>query len=192
MAIDNTPPRLKLIITIAVITVITLVGIDFVLRGYYAYMSDEAQRLKLAPTTALNEHHAAEKAALAGAAMPIDQAMAQLAKGTRTDLVTPQPSDDLGPMTGWSKLPKPAPTAGPQGAAIAVPPTGHEPVMTGDAGALPPHDHAMHAGAADAGPPKPAPRAADGGAPKPAPRAPADGGAPKPAPRAPAKDAGQP
>ena len=188
MAIDNTPPRLKLIITIAVITVITLVGIDFVLRGYYAYMSDEAQRLKLAPTTALNEHRAAEKAAMAEAAMPLDQAMMQLAKGTRTDVIRPQASDDVGPMTGWSKLPKPAAAAdthsaagATDGGAAAAAPSGHEGVMTGDAGALPAHDHGGHAGAADAGARKPAPRGSG-----------ADGGAPKPAPRAPAKDAGQP
>jgi hypothetical protein len=189
MAIDNTPPRLKLIITIAVITVITLVGIDFVLRGYYAYMSDEAQRLKLAPTTALNEHRAAEKAALAEALMPLDQAMMQLAKGTRTDVVTPQASDDLGAMTGWSKLPKPAPTAGAHGAttagidggALPVPPSGHGGVMTGDAGALPAHDRGAHAGGADAGARKLMPRAPG-----------ADGGVANPAPRAPAKDAGEP
>ena len=49
MAIDNTPPRLKLIITIAAITVVTLVSIDFALRSYYNVMTETAQKEKLAP-----------------------------------------------------------------------------------------------------------------------------------------------
>jgi hypothetical protein len=168
MAIDNTPPRLKLIVTIAVITVITLVGIDFVLRSYYGYMTDDATHRKLAPTTALDEQHGVEKTALANA--NIDQSMAQLAKGSRTDIVKPSQSDDMGPMTGWSKLPKQAPPAGEHGGAHGAPPAGgHEPAMAGDAGAA--HgDAGVHA-AGDGGAPKPG---GDAGAPKP------DAGAPKP------------
>jgi len=113
MAIDNTPPRLKLIVTIAVITVITLIGIDFVLKSYYAMMTDQAQREKLAPTTDKDELHKAETVALTSGSMPIQKAMAAVAKGERPALITPQQSDDLGPMTGWSKLPKPAPTPHP-------------------------------------------------------------------------------
>lgn len=171
MAIDNTPPRLKLIITIAVITIITLVGIDFVLRSYYGYMNDDAQRRKLAPTTALDEQHKAEQAALTGA--NIDQSFAQFAKGSRTDVVKPQQSEDIGPMTGWSKLPKPAPTPESGGAGgHATPPAGHEGMHAGDAGALGTPAHLGGDGGAphgDAGAPH-----GDAGAPK------ADAGAPAP------------
>jgi hypothetical protein len=173
MAIDNTPPRLQLIVTIAVITVISLVGIDFVLRSYYGFMTDDAQQRKLAPTAALDEQHKAEKAALTSA--NIDQNIAQLAKGSRTDIVKPSQSEDMGPMTGWSKLPKPAPTPETGGAGShAAPPAGHESVHTGDAGALGTPAHM----AGDAGAPKPG---ADAGAP-PKPGAAADAGAPKGAP----------
>jgi hypothetical protein len=110
MAIDNTPPRLKLIVTIAVITVITLVAIDFATKSYFAMMTDEAKHEKIAPTRDKDEQMKAEQAALTGASMPIDQAMAQVAKGTRPDAITPNASDDVGPVTGWSKLPHPAPT----------------------------------------------------------------------------------
>jgi hypothetical protein len=103
MAIDNTPPRLKLIATIAVITVVTLIGINFVLESYYAMMSDEARHEKIAPTREKDEQHKAELAALSGASLPVDQAMAQLAKGTRPETISVQPSEDLAPMTGWSK-----------------------------------------------------------------------------------------
>jgi hypothetical protein len=161
MAIDNTPPRLKLIVTIAVITVITLVGIDFVLRSYYGYMNDDALRRKLAPTTALDEQHKAEKAALTAA--NIDQNMAQLAKGTRTDIVKPTQSEDMGAMTGWSKLPKAAPVVD-HGATAPAPAGGagggHDMHATGDAGAAP-APHAPPHGDAGA-PPKP-----DAGAPAP-------------------------
>lgn len=109
MAIDNTPPRLKLIVTIAVITVITLIGINFATQSYYAMMTDEASREKIAPTRDRNDQVKAEQAALTGASIPVEQAMAQIAKGTRPDSITPQPSDDTGPLTGWSKLPKAAP-----------------------------------------------------------------------------------
>ncbi len=167
MAIDNTPPRLKLIVTIAVITIITLIGIDFVLKSYYGYMTEDAQRRKLAPTTALDEHRKAEAAALKGGAEPLDQAMAQLAKGSRSELIAPKQSDDLGPMTGWSKLPKPAPTPEAHGGGAALPPPGHEGTTAGDAG--------VQAAAGDAGAPV---ATTDGGAPKPG--AAKDAGAPAP------------
>jgi hypothetical protein len=127
MATDNTPPRLKLIATIAVITVITLISLDFVFKSYFAMMSDEAQREKIAPTRERDEQQKAEQAALAKASIPIDQAMAQIAKAGRPEVITPQPSEDLGPMTGWSKLPKPAPTPLPK---APEPP----PAAVGDAG----------------------------------------------------------
>lgn len=109
MAIDNTPPRLKLIITIAAITVVTLVSIDFALRSYYNFMTEQAQKEKLAEPKELAAHRAAVDSALKGSA--VDQAMKDFAKGTRSELVTPKPSDDMGPMTGWTKLPKPLPVA---------------------------------------------------------------------------------
>jgi len=127
MAIDNTPPRLKLIVTIGIITVVTLVGIDFVFKSYYATMTDQAQREKIAPVKDREDQHKAEALALSQAAMPVDKAMAQLASG-RPDAITPQPSDDLGAVTGWSKLPHPTPVPAAHDATPA--PT------TSDAGAL--------------------------------------------------------
>ena len=67
MAIDNTPPKLRLIATIAFIVIVTLIGLDFVFKSYYAFMSDEAVREKLAPLTARDEQRTAEQASFAGA-----------------------------------------------------------------------------------------------------------------------------
>jgi len=154
MATDNTPPRLRLIATIAVIAVITLVGLNFVFESYYAYMVDEARREKLAPTRDKEAASAAEAAALAGGKMPIGQAMAGLA-GRRGDLVEPKPSEDMGAMTGWSKLPKQLPLPAPAGVMHAP-----ETMMATDGGALPAADGGAAMGAdggtlaADAGAPK--------------------------------------
>ena len=133
MAIDNTPPRLRLIITIAVIVVTTLVSLEFVFKSYYAYMTDEAKLEKTAPKTALLAQITSEKEALGGAKIPLDQAMSQIAKGTRPELIDPKPSDDLAPMTGWSKLPKALPVA-PQGANDVRGATDAGAMATGDAG----------------------------------------------------------
>jgi cell division protein FtsB len=158
MAIDNTPPRLRLIVTIAVIVIITLLGLNFVFESYYAIMTDQARFEKLAPTTAKNEQHAAETAALAGGKMPIEKAMAQL-KGDRAEAIAPKPSDDLGSMTGWSKLPKQAP--------LPIPAVGMHvtETMSADGGAMSADGGAMSADggamSADGGA---MPMGADGGA----------------------------
>ena len=152
MAIDNTPPRLRLIVTIAVIVIITLLGLNFVFESYFAIMTDQARFEKLAPTTAKDDQRAAEAAALAGGKMPIDKAMAQL-KGARSEAIEPKQSEDVGAMTGWSKLPKQAPLPVPGGAAHV---TEAVPTLT-DGGAM-----AVEPRAADGG----APHAADAAAPK--------------------------
>lgn len=180
MATDNTPPRLRLIGTIAVIVVTTLISLDFVFKSYYGYMTDVAQREKLAPTTAKYDQRAVEAAAFAGAKVPINEAMAEIAKGTRGELVEPKPSEDMGAMTGWSKLPKQLPLPPSGGPAVPGAMMVHGPDM-GDAGAM---------SAGDGGPLNAPMNAADGGAHAPA--AAADAGAPHLVPKPPVapKDAG--
>lgn len=172
MAIDNTPPRLRLIVTIAIIVVITLVGLDFVFKSYYAYMSDEAYREKMAPTRERDESRAAEQTSLTSGKVPIEQAMAQVAKGARDSFIEPRQSDDIAPMSGWSKMPK----ATPQAAAPGAPAL--DPHAAGDAGTATGTGDAGP-GAADGGPAAgDAGAHAEGGAP----HAEAGAPAPKPAP----------
>jgi hypothetical protein len=174
MATDNTPPRIKLIATIALIVVITLVSLEFVFKSYYGFMTDEAQREKLAPTTAKDEQQVAEQASFAGGKMPIDQAMAQL-KASRAAIIEPTASDDLAALTGWSKLPKALPAGTPTPAVAPATNAGDAgapgapgaPLAAGDAGAAP-----LTAG--DSG----APTAGDAGAaPSPGPATSKDAGA---------------
>src|SRR4051794_37455550 len=143
MAIDNTPPRLRLIVTIATIVVITLASLDFVFKSYFAFMTDEAKHEKNAPKTALIDQLVAEKDALAGAKIPVDQAMSQIARGPPPGLTEANPPEDMAPMGGGTKMPKqpppPAPGAGPPdmpGPAIAPPVAAAGPPAA-DAGAAP-------------------------------------------------------
>jgi hypothetical protein len=169
MAIDNTPPKLKLIVTIGVIVVVTLVGLNFVFQSYMGYMTDMAYREKLAPTKEKEAQLAAEQAAFSNAKLPIDQAMKQVAAGMRAPEITPQQSDDTGALTGWMKNPRPLPQANMIGGSGAAMPTA---VATGDAGAVP--------SAGDAGAAMPTAAAGDAGASMAAPAG--DAGAAKSAP----------
>lgn len=149
MATDNTPPRLRLIATIAVIVVITLVSLELVFRSYYAYMTDEARAEKIAPKTALLAQTKLEQESFAGAKTPIAQAMTQVMADTRPDLIEAKPSDDTGPLTGWAKLPRAMPAGMVVDAGAAAP-------TTTDAGITDAGEMATDGGApmnaADAGP----------------------------------------
>lgn len=108
--IDNTPPRIRLLVTLVVISVVTLVGLKFALDSYFIATTEQAVRDAQKPVnTEVLQQHEQEAKAFAGAKVPLDQAVAQIAKGDRAG-VEPQPSDDTGSLSGWSKLPKPVPT----------------------------------------------------------------------------------
>ena len=165
MAIDNTPPRLRLIMTIGVIVVITLFSLEFVFKSYYAMMTDEAKREKTAPKTDLFAQLALEREALAAGKLPVEQAMSQVARGARPDLIDPKPSEDLAPMTGWNKLPKPLPVPAPapndvRGTAVAPAADGGVAMTDGGAAMT---DAAMPNSTKEAGPPGPAPTPAHTG-----------------------------
>ncbi|MEZ4261599.1 MAG: hypothetical protein R3B36_21150 [Polyangiaceae bacterium] len=197
MANDNTPPRIRLIVTVTVITVVTLIALKFVFDSYFAYMSDQATHEKLAEPIARRNLAEIEKKHLTGSPLPIEAAMAKLARGARTDAelsdVEPKPSDDNGPLIGWSKLPKPLPTPHPRPAAtlgeVATDDAGAAMATAdGDAGAPTAHDAhdagAAHAHTDPAPPMHTAAPIAPAPAPKPAPVAPtpAPTVAPPPAP----------
>ena len=153
MATDNTPPRLRLVVTIAVIVVITLVSLDFVFRSYYAYMTDEARAEKVAPKTALLAQNKAEADSFAGAKVPLTQAMAQVLADTKTrpDLIEPKPSDDTGPLTGWAKAPKAMPIGMVSAADAGAAPAATDAGIT-DAGATSTDEGGAPTNAVDAGP----------------------------------------
>ena len=174
MATDQTPPRIKLILTVAVITPLTLFALKFVFDSYFITMSEAAAHEKLAEPVDLHALRAAEEKNLTTSGVPITAAMMEIGKGRNEqggpDLITPQQSDDLGPMTGWSKLPRQfdlPPGAGGDGGMMMTGDGGMM-MMSGDGGMM---TSSMQNGAN---------ANADGGANAPRMNAPNDGGAPQP------------
>lgn len=120
MAFDKSEPRVGLIATVGVIAIASLVGVKVALDSYFIQVNEgvAAEQLpeKYEPLVKLRE---GEQKNLTGGSTPIAVAIAQLsqvgrsAQGGPAD-ITPQPSEDVGPMTGWSKMPK-KPLAVPSG-----------------------------------------------------------------------------
>jgi hypothetical protein len=157
MATDQSPPRLNIIIGIAFVTVVVLVALKFVFGSYFTSVIEEAEASKFVPPSEITALHVDEAAKLNNSpAVPIDQAIQQLAAQGRlgSTAITPQPSDDVGPLTGWSHLhdldPKDANGAAAAPAVTGATDAGATPTATGDAGAT------KNANATtDAGAPKP-------------------------------------
>lgn len=148
MSADDTPPKNRLIATLAFVSLCTLIALKFILTSYFNEMVEADKQTKITRPEALYAARAEQQKNLASSPVPIDQAMADLEKG-RPDLIAPKQSEDTGPLVGWAKLPHTLPKAAPP---PAPPPTVEAPPA--DAGA-----------AKDGGKPagKPAPAPADGG-----------------------------
>lgn len=114
MAYDRSEPRVALIAKIGVIALVSLVGIKLALDSYWVQMNEAVVAEKMpAVYEPLKKLHDAEEKNLNQSATPITVAMQQLSQGGRAATggpadIAPQPSDDLGPITGWSKMPKKA------------------------------------------------------------------------------------
>jgi hypothetical protein len=110
MATDQTPPRIKLILQVAIATPLILIGLKFVLDSYFIWMSEEASAEKMAPTTELTKLREGEQKALTSGPTPITAAMMEVSKGRAEqggpELIQPQPSDDVAPLAGWAKAPR--------------------------------------------------------------------------------------
>src|SRR5437899_12805674 len=105
MATDNSPPKIRVILTIAFSSVVILGALNFVFQSYFQMMTDEAEHARLRPAQELIKLREGEQKNLSSGAMPIDKAIAELAaKGRESQAlpdIAPQQSNDLGPMVGW-------------------------------------------------------------------------------------------
>lgn len=112
MAFDKSEPRVGLIFKVGTIVVVSLVGIKFGLDSYFVQMNEAVVAEKLpAVYEPLKTLRDGEQKKLDQSPTPITAAMQQLAQVGRASAggpadIAPQPSDDLGPITGWSKMPK--------------------------------------------------------------------------------------
>lgn len=108
MATDDSPPKNRLIATLALVSLCTLVVLKFILTSYFNEMVEADKREKLTKPEELIAIRAEQNKNLKSSPIPIDQAMQDIEKG-RPDLVVPHQSDDTGPLLGWAKLPKALP-----------------------------------------------------------------------------------
>lgn len=110
MATDNSPPKIRVILTIAFSSVVILGALNFVFKSYFQMMTDEAVHAHLRPAAELLKLREGEQRNLTSGAMPIDKAIALLgSKGRDADKdITPEPSADMGPMVGWVRAPNQA------------------------------------------------------------------------------------
>jgi hypothetical protein len=113
MATDNSPPKIRVILTIAFSSVVILAALQFVFSSYFQMMTEEAEHSHQRPQEELLKLREGEQKNLTSGPMPISAAMKALASGrdgTAAALkdIEPQPSTDLGPLVGWLKAPNQA------------------------------------------------------------------------------------
>jgi hypothetical protein len=116
MATDNSPPRIRIILTIAFSSFVVLVALGYVFRSYFIMMTEQTEHDHLMQPVELEKLHAGEQKNLTSSPLPIQQAMQELASKGRTNYaafagqadITPQASDDVGPLVGWVQNPNQA------------------------------------------------------------------------------------
>ena len=148
MATDQSPPRHKLILVLALGTVASLFVLKFVFDSYFIDMMETEAKAKIAKPEELWKVRDDENKRLTQSPVPIDQAMQQIGRGREASpLIAPQQSNDNAPLVGWARLAQAAPEeagdAGEQTAAIGD--AGSQMMAPGDAG----HMLATDAGALD-------------------------------------------
>ncbi len=138
MASDDTRPKVRMLLTIGIVSLSFLFGVKFVLDSYYLTEVEGYEHTLLPPTKLLDETRAEQHAAIdngQNGSIPVSVAMQTLAQKGRDNastVITPQPSDDIDPLKGWSKLKRDVHLP-PQVLTTAVPEP-PPPMMAGDAG----------------------------------------------------------
>lgn len=128
MATDKTDVPIPTIMTVALVSIGTLVGLRFVFTDYFHRMYDEReQQVNLAQTSPLLERErAAANARLSG----ISAAMSAVASGQRPDAIATRPgAQDNAALQGWTLMPH----ALPAHPTAAPPPAPAVPVQPADA-----------------------------------------------------------
>jgi hypothetical protein len=138
MATENSPPQIRIILTVAFSSVVILAALNSVFRSYYLMMTEEVEHEHLSKPEELIKLREGERKNLSSAPLPITQAMQELSSRGRTNYaayvgqadITPEASNDLGPMVGWVRAPNQAVVDAINAAAANPPPGG-----AGDGGA---------------------------------------------------------
>jgi hypothetical protein len=114
MAIDKSEPRVGLIFRIGLLVVGLLVATRALLTSYFDQIAsaEESRKIGQAVPQQLIDLRADEQRRLTSGPMPLDQAMQTIASKGRMAAspdIMPSASRDLGPLQGWSKLPREVP-----------------------------------------------------------------------------------
>jgi hypothetical protein len=136
MSFDKSEPKTRLISGLAVFTIVSLVLIRYGLISYWNVMRDEEMDRKVnqRPAAQLIRLRDEANQRLSGGAMPIDQAMSTIANGQRPAAISPRPSTDMAPLTGWMQSQQALPTEMPMSPPVSPAPL-PTPEMMGDGGA---------------------------------------------------------
>jgi len=146
-----------MLLTIGVVAVSLLIGTKFILDSYYLDMTESYEHGMLPKTEELDHIRADQRAAIEkgeNGNIPVSVAMQSLAQKGRDNaspIITPQPSDDIDALKGWSKLKRDVHLP-PQVTTTTLPPP-PEP-MTGDAGVATSKDGGAPATNKDGGAPR--------------------------------------
>lgn len=110
MATDRTEPRTKLIVGIALLSIVSLLFLRWGFVAYYQHMVDEQEQWNVRNYRSglLAELRERAERDLTQSPLPINEAMAMIARGARPESIEPRPSNDLDPLRGWSVRPNPA------------------------------------------------------------------------------------
>jgi hypothetical protein len=116
MATENSPPKIRIILTVAFSSVVILIALNSVFKSYFLMMTEDVEHDHLAVPAELNKLHEGEQRNLTTSNLPIAQAMQELAQRGREGSealkryadITPEASNDLGPQVGWIRAPNQA------------------------------------------------------------------------------------
>src|SRR5277367_5472378 len=116
MATENSPPQIRTILTVAFSSIVILAALNYVFRSYFLMMTEQVEHDHLAKPEELIKLREGEQRNLTTAPLPIAKAMQELSSRGRTNYsaflpqadITPEQSNDLGPMVGWVRAPNQA------------------------------------------------------------------------------------
>lgn len=114
MATDKTEPPIKTILTVAAVSIATLVGLRFAFVSYFNSMYEaEEHRVVLDVNSPIlsRMRDESEQRLSQGRPTPITQAIQQFAGSARPGAVEPRPSTDIAPLQGWMQSPREVPVA---------------------------------------------------------------------------------
>ena len=109
MASDDSRPKVRMLLTIGIVSLFLLLGIKFLLDSYYYDMTETYEHSMIPPAEMLAQTRAEQHSAIDDGkndTIPVSIAMQTLASKGRDNAspaIIPQPSDDIDALKGWTQ-----------------------------------------------------------------------------------------